>query len=110
MEKKLVDVAADVGLDLGPTTSAIFADFDNDGDQDAVVGCFFQSCKLMFNEDGKYVDRTSQYVSVDLPKLTTSISAALITTMTACWIYTFRPTAFQPVVNRVAVVTGPLTC
>lgn len=74
--KKLVDVAADVGLDLGPSTSAIFADFDNDGDQDAVVGCFFQSCKLMFNEDGKYVDRTSQYVSVDLPKLTTSISAA----------------------------------
>jgi hypothetical protein len=74
--KKLVDVAADVGLDLGPTTSAIFADFDNDGDQDAIVGCFFQSCKLMFNEEGKYVDRTSQYVSVDLPKLTTSISAA----------------------------------
>lgn len=74
--KKLVDVAAEVGLDLGPTTSAIFADFDNDGDQDALVGCFFQPCKLMFNEEGKYVDRTAEYVSVDLPKLTTSISAA----------------------------------
>ncbi len=73
--KKLVDVAADVGLDLGPTTSAIFGDFDNDGDQDAMVGCFFQPCKLMVNEEGKFADRTGKYVSVDLPKLATSISA-----------------------------------
>ena len=74
--KKLVDVAAEVGLDLGPTTSTIFGDFDNDGDQDAFVGCFFQPCKLMLNEKGTFIDRTSEYISVDLPQLTTSISAA----------------------------------
>ena len=75
--RKLVDVAPEIGLDIsGSTTSAIFVDVDNDGDQDAFVGCIFESCKLMINEQGKFVDRTKDFVSADMPKLTASISAA----------------------------------
>lgn len=73
--KRLVDVAPEIGLDLGPTTSAIFADFDNDGDQDAFIGCVFEPVRFMVNEGGHYVDRTEN-ITTPLPKLTTSISAA----------------------------------
>ncbi len=74
--RELVDVAEKIGLNIdGPATSAVFLDVDNDGDQDAFIGCIYQECKLMINENGMYVDRTESNINVRLPKLTTSISA-----------------------------------
>ncbi len=68
-----VEMAAEVGLDLpGVTTSAIFADFDNDGDQDAFLGRTLQRSTYLTNEDGKFVNKSD----MEFPYFVTSLSAA----------------------------------
>ncbi|WP_435893459.1 FG-GAP repeat domain-containing protein [Oceaniferula spumae] len=71
------EVAAQYGLDIeGLTSSAIFADFDNDGDQDVLLGRTLERSMYLLNEGGKFVDRTASHIAGQLPFLTTSVSAA----------------------------------
>ncbi len=72
-----VDVAPELGLDLdGDVASTMFADFDNDGDDDAFVGRTLQRSLYLVNEDGRFVDRTAELVEGDLPYLNSSVSVA----------------------------------
>lgn len=61
-------------------TSAIFADFDNDGDQDAFVGRSLGPSRYFRNEGDarhpRFVDRTSSHVAGLSPCLVSSLSAA----------------------------------
>jgi hypothetical protein len=71
------DIAAEVGLDLeNHCTSAIFADFDNDGDPDVFIGRTLERSRYFVNEGGRFADRSESLVSVPLPYLVSSIAAA----------------------------------
>lgn len=71
------DVAPQVGLDLdGMCTSAIFADFDNDGDPDVFIGRSLERSLYLRNEKGRYVNRTREaFGKMPLPYLVSTISA-----------------------------------
>lgn len=71
------DTAAAIGLDLdGLCTSAIFADFDNDGDPDVIIGRSLERSVFFANEGGRYVNRTTEsFGAMPLPYLVSSISA-----------------------------------
>ncbi|MDA0285207.1 MAG: VCBS repeat-containing protein, partial [Planctomycetota bacterium] len=71
------DVAGQYGLDIDShCSSAIFADFDNDGDVDLMLGRTLVPSQYMANEDGHFVDRSDTLVEGNLPALVTSVSAA----------------------------------
>lgn len=71
------EVAARYGLNiLGDSTSAIFADFDNDGDPDLFLGRARRRSKYFVNQNGTFVDKTDQSIAGGLPALVSSISAA----------------------------------
>lgn len=71
------EAAKDYGLDLpGMTTSAIFADFDNDGDQDAYLGRSLERSVFLMNEEGQFKVRNDLLPARGTPYLTTSVSAA----------------------------------
>lgn len=71
------DVAPQYGLDIDShCSSAIFADFDNDGDADLMLGRSLVPSQYMVNEDGHFVDRTATLIDGGLPSLVTSVSAA----------------------------------
>jgi hypothetical protein len=70
------EVAAEYGLDLdGLSACAIFADFDNDGDQDVFIGRSLERSVYLKNIGGTFVDASSS-ISGTLPYLTTSMAAA----------------------------------
>jgi len=72
-----VEVAAEYGLDIeGSCSAAIFADFDNDGDKDLFLGRTRERSRYYVNEAGRYVDRSAEMTNIDLPYMTSSISAA----------------------------------
>ena len=69
--------AAKYGLDIpGDSTSAIFADFDNDGDADLFLGRARQPALYLLNDNGKFKDATSAKIDIALPGMTSSISTA----------------------------------
>ena len=71
------EIAAQVGLDLKDNcSSAIFADFDNDGDADAFIGRTLRPSLFFVNENGRFVNRSDTFPPTALPYLVTSISAA----------------------------------
>ena len=71
------DVAAQYGLDVDShCSSALFADFDNDGDDDLMLGRTLVPSQYFENENGHFVDRSQSLVDGDLPALVTSVSAA----------------------------------
>ena len=70
--KKFTEQAGAYGLDvIACCTSAIFADFDNDGDADLILGRSLERSQLFWNEGGYYVASP-----VELPYLVTSVSVA----------------------------------
>lgn len=70
------EIAAEVGLDIEDhTASAIFADFDNDGDQDAILGRTLERSLYLVNENGRFVDRSEELVDQPLPYLVSAVSA-----------------------------------
>jgi hypothetical protein len=72
-----VERAADLGLDIDSvSTSAVFADFDNDGDKDLILGRSLERSMYLVNDDGRFIDRSRQLLSFSLPFLVTSVSAA----------------------------------
>jgi hypothetical protein len=71
------DVASQYDLDIDShCSSAIFADFDNDGDADLMLSRTLVPSQYLVNEDGHFVDRTDTLLDGELPSLVTSISAA----------------------------------
>jgi hypothetical protein len=71
------EVAARYGLDVPEhSSSAIFADFDNDGDTDVFVGRTLSRSLYLANEGGRYVDRSGAWTGGELPYLVSTISAA----------------------------------
>ena len=71
------DIATQVGLDLEDhCSSAIFADFDNDGDRDVFIGRTLERSRYFVNDNGRFVDRSESLVGVELPYLVSSIAAA----------------------------------
>jgi hypothetical protein len=71
------DIAGRVGLDYEDhCTSAIFADFDNDGDIDLVLGRWMERSLYLVNEGGRFVDRSEELIDAKLPYLVVSLAAA----------------------------------
>ncbi len=67
---------AELGLDFEDhCTSAIFADFDNDGDADLFLGRSLKPAVYLMNEGGRFVDCSESHVALSLPSLIHSISA-----------------------------------
>ncbi|MDX1744942.1 MAG: VCBS repeat-containing protein, partial [Halobacteriales archaeon] len=70
------EIAGDIGLDIEDhTSSAIFADFDNDGDADAFLGRTLAPSLYLVNEGGRFVDRSAELVDTPLPRLVSSVTA-----------------------------------
>lgn len=70
--KRFTEQARDYGLHVQACcTSAIFADFDNDGDADLILGRSLERSQIFWNESGYYVASP-----VELPYLVTSVSTA----------------------------------
>ena len=71
------DIAGKAGLDLENfCSSAVFADFDNDGDPEAFIGRTFERSLFFANEEGRFADRSGTLAVAALPNFVTSISAA----------------------------------
>jgi len=71
------ECAAEYGLAIeAHCTSAVFADFDNDGDQDLFLGRSAQRSMYLMNHDGHFEDVSKKLVDVRLPAIVTSVSAA----------------------------------
>ncbi|MFQ5416786.1 MAG: FG-GAP repeat domain-containing protein [Myxococcota bacterium] len=71
------EMAAALGLAIeNHSSSAIFADFDNDGDDDLFLGRTLEPSVYLVNENGRFRDRSKEMVSIPLPSLVTSVSAA----------------------------------
>lgn len=71
------DAAADVGLDVDSfCSSAAFADFDNDGDPDLMLGRTLEPSMYFENVDGRYIDRSDTLPTGALPMLVSSVSVA----------------------------------
>lgn len=71
------DAAPRVGLDIdGFCSSAAFADFDNDGDLDLMLGRTLEPSRFLVNESGRFVDRSETLPDGALPSLVSSVSTA----------------------------------
>ena len=71
------DRAARWGLDISDhASSALFADFDNDGDPDLLLGRTLESTLYLEQVDGSFIDRSRTHIVGRLPKLVSAIAAA----------------------------------
>jgi hypothetical protein len=70
------EMAAEVGLDIdGFSSSAIFADFDNDGDPDLFLGRTLERSAYFENREGHFIERSKKIGDSELPYFASSISA-----------------------------------
>jgi hypothetical protein len=70
------EMASEVGLDIeGFSSSAIFADFDNDGDPDLFLGRTLERSAYFENKEGHFVERSDELVDFKLPYFASSVSA-----------------------------------
>jgi hypothetical protein len=71
------EIASKLGLDLeGQSSSAIFADFDNDGHLDVFIGRTLSRSLYMRGENGRFVDRSEWISKGSLPYFASSVSSA----------------------------------
>lgn len=67
----------ELGLDIADhASSAVFADFDNDGDPDLFLGRTLAPSVYLVNEGGHFVDRTASLIDGPAPTLVSSVAAA----------------------------------
>ena len=70
------EIAAELNLDLEDHTGmALFADFDNDGDDDVFLGRTIVRSRYMENVDGVFVDRSDEIADLPLPYFAASAAA-----------------------------------
>jgi hypothetical protein len=70
------EIAAELGIDVvDHSSSAIFADFDNDGDADLFLGRTLERSRYFENDDGHFRDRSEYALEEGLPYLASSVSA-----------------------------------
>jgi hypothetical protein len=70
------EIAAQLEIDISNhSSSAIFADFDNDGDADLFLGRTLERSRYFENEDGLFRDRSASALQEGLPYLASSVSA-----------------------------------
>jgi len=71
------EIAEHLGLNIdGATACGLFADFDNDGDADVLLGRIHLPCVYLRNDAGRFVDATADSLPSPPPILVTSLSAA----------------------------------
>ena len=71
------EIAESVGLAVeGGSTSAVFADLDNDDDYDLILGRGRERAIYFVNDGGKFVDQTSSLIKTPMPYMVSSIAAA----------------------------------
>ena len=71
------EVASHYGLDIeGRSTSATFADFDNDGDPDLMLGRSLERSQYLINAGGNFIEASFGNIEGELPFLVTSTSSA----------------------------------
>lgn len=72
-----VDVAPELGLDVEHFgASTLFADWDNDGDDDLILGRTMRPSLYFRNEGGRFIDRTRELAPAGLPTLASALAAA----------------------------------
>ena len=72
----MTDKAGPMGLDVKDFCNcSLFADFDNDGDQDVFIGRSLEPSLYFAQEAGRFVDRTREAVG-SLPRLVSAMAAA----------------------------------
>ena len=70
------EIAAELGIDVDSYTSAaLFADFDNDGDDDLFLGGTGRPSRYYENREGRFVDTSEQVFDAMTPRMVSSISA-----------------------------------
>jgi len=73
--ERFVEAAAQWGLDLEDTSSsAIFADYDNDGDQDVIIGRTLSESVLLIQDAGRFRVAEPEATGGPLPRLVSSVS------------------------------------
>lgn len=71
------EISAELGLDVDSySNSALFADFDNDGDSDLFLSRSLEPSIYLVNESGRFVDRSAEYFEGKPPAMLSSASAA----------------------------------
>lgn len=71
------EIASELGLDIDShSAAALFADFDNDGDDDLFLGRTERRSQYFENVAGRFVERSDERFDRPLPYLVSSLSAA----------------------------------
>lgn len=71
------EIAGRLGIDIdGRSSAAIFADFDNDGDDDLLLGRTLERSQYFERVGARFVDRSEEAVGTALPYLVSSVAAA----------------------------------
>lgn len=71
------EIASEIGLDLdGVCNCSLFADFDNDGDQDVFIGRTLERSLYLVNEGGVFTDQTASRIDSAMPYWVSSLSSA----------------------------------
>ena len=99
------EIAERMGLDIeAHSSSAVFADFDNDGDADLFLGRTLERSAYFENRDGRFVDRSAEAVDTELPYLASSISAVDYNRdgLLDVYVTTYGARTIVPVLRRVA--------
>jgi hypothetical protein len=71
------EIAEQIGLDIdGYSSSGVFADFNNNGRPDLLLGRTLRRSMYLVNEGGRFVDRSNELTDGKLPYLVSSVAAA----------------------------------
>ena len=102
------EIATQLEIDVvGHSSSAIFADFDNDGDADLFLGRTLERSRYFENEDGRFRDRSQPALEEGLPYLVSSVSAVDYDAdgLLDIYVSTYGNDVYQTVANKVKPAT-----